>query len=181
MPDFEMPVSEQELLEIARVLCFALGGTVKDEEEEEEDLLLHDQQNWRERCLLRFGAQGLYCWHGQARGMVEQYRNLDVHSEDEKLLLRVDREDLAVEPELELPWLVQLEQVAGVTRDQMYVEREGDELVAHQHWSPHLAFDYLPVHMKPVPDPSVEVPALRLHGLCYYRHLDYHLVHDRRP
>ena len=116
IPDSEMPVAELELLEIARVLCFAVGGTVKDEEEE-KDLLLHSQHNRREQCLLRVGAQGQYCWHGYARGEEALYQNLDVHNEYENLLLRVDREDLAAELELGPRCLIEPEEVAGLMGD----------------------------------------------------------------
>ena len=87
----------------------------------------------------------------------------DVHSEDVNLLLRVDREDLAAELEQELPWLVEADEVVGVMKDQMSVESEGDWLLQNQCWSPQLLSDYLLVHMKPVLDPSAEIPAPHLY------------------
>ena len=149
---------------------------------EEEALLLYDQHNRREQYFLCVGVQGQYCWHGYARGEVS-YQNLDVHSEDENLLLKVYREDLAaeLELELELPWLVQPERVAGVMRDQMAVESEGDWLVEYQRWNPHLLSDYLPVPVEPIFDPSAEIPAPHLYGLCHHRYLVDHLVRDQSP
>lgn len=68
-----------------------------------------------------------------------------------------------------------------MTRGRISVESESDELVAHQRWNLHLPSGYLPFYMKPVLDPSAEIPALRLHGLCHHCHLVHHLVPDQGP
>ena len=93
IPEFEVPVAEQELLEIAMVLCFALAGTVKDEEEEDEDLLPHEQHNLREQCLLCVVVRGQYCWHGHARDEEVPCQILDTPDNDEELLLIVNCEN----------------------------------------------------------------------------------------
>ena len=64
--DFEMLVVELELLEIARVLCTAVGRMVNDKVD--EALVLHDECNRHGPYLPCVGAQGQYCWHGHARG-----------------------------------------------------------------------------------------------------------------
>ena len=104
------------------------------------------------------------------------YQSLDTPDNDEMPV--VDCKNFAAE--LELRCLIEPEEVAGLMEDQISVENEGEGVVQHQCWSPHLPSGSFSVHMVRVLDPSVKNPVLGLYGLCRHRHLVYDLVRDWR-